>query len=148
MITNNKRYFSRGIAIDKLCDAKTPNQVKAVMRKACALCQEAGKYDPRWRCYEESCIVLINKNAKLENLTPNNSRVIIRKTRKYDRKGVAKRLITLAYKQIKAHSKELALDAASVYFEMGDYENAIIALEKNGFNREAQAVKNIAKGGD
>ena len=46
MITNNKRYFSRGIAIDKLCDAKTPNQVKAVMRKACALCQEAGKYKP------------------------------------------------------------------------------------------------------
>ena len=34
MITNNKRYFSRGIAIDKLCDAKTPKQVKAVMRKA------------------------------------------------------------------------------------------------------------------
>lgn len=147
-MNNYKFYFSRRIAEDKICDAKTPEQVKAAMRKSCELCQKAGQYKPRWYCYGDGCSVKNFAKAKLENLTPNNSRVIIRTTRKYDRKGVAKRLITLAYKQIKAHSKELALDAASVYFEMGDYENAIIALEKNGFNREAQAVKNIAKGGD
>ena len=147
-MNNYKFYFSRRIAEDKICDAKTPEQVKAAMRKSCELCQKAGQYNPRWHCYGDGCLVKNFAKAKLENLTPNNSRVIIRTTRKYDRKGVAKRLITLAYKQIKAHSKELALDAASVYFEMGDYENAIITLEKNGFNREAQAVKNIAKGGD
>lgn len=81
-------------------------------------------------------------------MTPNNSRVIIRTTRKYDCKGVAKRLITLAYKQTKVYSKELALDAASVYFEMNDYENAILALEKGGFKKEAKAIENITKGGD
>ena len=147
-MNNYKFYFSRRIAEDKICDAKTPEQVKAAIRKSCELCQKAGQYNPRWHCYGDGCSVKNFAKAKLENLTPNNSRVIIRTTRKYDRKGVAKRLITLAYKQIKAHSKELALDAASVYFEMDDYENAIITLEKNGFNREAQAVKNIAKGGN
>lgn len=147
-MNNYKFYFSRRIAEDKICDAKTAEQVKAVMLKSCELCQKAGQYNPRWKCYGEGCIVKNFAKAKVQNLTPNNSRVIIRTTRKYDRKGVAKRLITLAYKQVKAYSKELALDAASVYFEMGDYENAIIALEKSGFNREAQAVKNVTKGGE
>lgn len=147
-MNNYKFYFSRRIAIDKLCDAKTPEQVEAVMCKSCELCQKAGKYNPYWRCYEEACEVVINKNAKLRNLTPNNSRVIIRTTRKYDRKGVAKRLITIAYKQVKAHSKELVLDAASVYVELGDYESAYLTLEKNGFEYEAEALKKVIKGGE
>ena len=52
-------------------------------------------------------------------------------------------------KDIEWHEFFIACDILGRrYFDMGDYENAIIALEKNGFNREAQAVKNIAKGGD
>ena len=148
MITNNKTYFSRRIAIDKLCDAKTPKQVKAVMRKACALCQEAGKYNPYWRCYGEACEVVINKTAKLRNLTPNNSRVIIRTTRKYNRKGVAQRLLTNAAKRVVAYSQELAIDDASVFVELGDYESAYRVLKRNGLDNEAQALKKAIKGGD
>ena len=38
-MNNYKFYFSRRIAEDKICDAKTPEQVKAAMRKSCELCQ-------------------------------------------------------------------------------------------------------------
>lgn len=109
MITNNKTYFSRRIAIDKLCDAKTPKQVKAVMRKACALCQEAGKYN---------------------------------------RKGVAQRLLTNAAKRVVAYSQELAIDDASVFVELGDYESAYRVLKRNGLDNEAEALKKAIKGGD
>lgn len=147
-MNNYKFYFSRRIAEDKICDAKTAEQVKAVMLKSCELCQKAGQYNPRWKCYGEGCSVKNFAKAKVQNLTPNNSRVIIRTTRKYDRKGVAKRLITIAYKQVKAHSKELVLDAASVYVELGDYESAYLTLEKNGFEYEAEALKKVIKGGE
>lgn len=45
-MNNYKFYFSRRIAEDKICDAKTPEQVKAAMRKSCELCQRAGQYNP------------------------------------------------------------------------------------------------------
>ena len=148
MITNNKRYFSMARAVELQDEAKTLEEAKTRFERSCSICPKAGF------CIESKCYLAQLHTAKMTLLEAEELRKTtkvvteIHKTRKYDRKGVAKRLITLAYKQIKAHSKELALDAASVYFEMGDYENAIITLEKNGFNREAQAVKNIAKGGD
>lgn len=145
---NYKFYFSRRIAEDKICDAKTPEQVKAAMRKSCELCQKAGQYNPRWHCYGDGCSVKNFAKAKLRNLTPNNSRVIIRTTRKYNRKGVAQRLLTNAAKRVVAYSQELAIDDASVFVELGDYESAYRVLKRNGLDDEAQALKKAIKGGD
>lgn len=145
---NYKFYFSRRIAEDKICDAKTPEQVKAAMHKSCELCQKAGQYNPRWHCYGDGCSVKNFAKAKLENLTPNNSRVIIRTTRKYDRKGVAQRLLTNAAKRVVAYSQELAIDDASVFVELGDYESAYRVLKRNGLGNEAEALKKAIKGGD
>ena len=147
-MNNYKFYFSRRIAEDKICDAKTPEQVKAAMRKSCELCQKAGQYNPRWHCYGDGCSVKNFAKAKLENLTPNNSRVIIRTTRKYDRKGVAQRLLTNAAKRVVAYSQELAIDDASVFVELGDYASAYRVLKRNGLNDEAEALKKAIKGGD
>lgn len=145
---NYKFYFSRRIAEDKICDAKTPEQVKAAMRKSCELCQKAGQYNPRWHCYGDGCSVKNFAKAKLENLTPNNSRVIIRTTRKYNRKGVVQRLLTNAAKRVVAYSQELAIDDASVFVELGDYESAYRVLKRNGLDNEAEALKKAIKGGD
>lgn len=145
---NYKFYFSRRIAEDKICDAKTPEQVKAAMCKSCELCQKAGQYNPRWHCYGDGCSVKNFAKAKLENLTPNNSRVIIRTTRKYNRKGVAQRLLTNAAKRVVAYSQELAIDDASVFVELGDYESAYRVLKRNGLDNEAEALKKAIKGGD
>ena len=56
----------------------------------------------------------------------------IRKTRKYNRKGVVQRLITNATKKVEARYQELALDNASVYVDMGDYASAYRVLKRNG----------------
>lgn len=145
---NYKFYFSRRIAEDKICDAKTPEQVKVAMRKSCELCQKAGQYNPRWHCYGDGCSVKNFAKAKLENLTPNNSRVIIRTTRKYNRKGVVQRLLTNAAKRVVAYSQELAIDDASVFVELGDYESAYRVLKRNRLDDEAEALKKAIKGGD
>lgn len=72
----------------------------------------------------------------------------IRKTRKYDRKGVAQRLLTNAAKRVVAYSQELAIDDASVFVELGDYESAYRVLKRNGLDNEAEALKKAIKGGD
>ena len=74
--------------------------------------------------------------------------VEVRKTRKYDRKGVAQRLLTNATKKVEARYQELALDNASVYVDMGDYASAYRVLKRNGLNEEAEALKKAIKGGD
>ena len=147
-MNNYKFYFSRRIAEDKICDAKTPEQVKAAMRKSCELCQKAGQYNPRWHCYGDGCLVKNFAKAKLENLTPNNSRVIIRTTRTYNRKGGVQRLLTNAANRVVAYSQELAIDDASVFVELGDYASAYRVLKRNGLNEEAEALKKAIKGGD
>lgn len=72
----------------------------------------------------------------------------IRKTRKYDRKGVVQRLLTNAAKRVVAYSQELAIDDASVFVELGDYESAYRVLKRNGLVDEAEALKKAIKGGD
>lgn len=89
-MNNYKFYFSRRIAEDKICDAKTPEQVKAAMRKSCELCQKAGQYNPRWpRCRE--CLL------RDERLRKRNSRVRerrLQKRSKSDRKYHKRRRLT------------------------------------------------------
>ena len=74
--------------------------------------------------------------------------VEVRKTRKYDRKGVAQRLLTNAAKRVVAYSQELAIDDASVFVELGDYASAYRVLKRNGLVDEAEALKKAIKGGD
>lgn len=71
-----------------------------------------------------------------------------KKTRKYDRKGVAQRLLTNAAKRVVAYSQELAIDDASVFVELGDYKSAYRVLKRNGLVDEAEALKKAIKGGD
>ena len=74
--------------------------------------------------------------------------VEVRKTRKYNRKGVAQRLLTNAAKRVVAYSQELAIDDASVFVELGDYASAYRVLKRNGLVDEAEALKKAIKGGD
>ena len=62
--------------------------------------------------------------------------------------GVAQRLLTNATKRVVAYSQELAIDDASVFVELGDYESAYRVLKRNGLDDEAQALKKAIKGGD
>ncbi len=146
MITNNRYNFSMAKAVELQDKAKTLKESQSYFDRSCSICPKAGF------CIEDKCYLAQLYRSKQEVLkaeeltTSGNSKVNILTTRKYDRKGVAKRLITIAYKQTKAYSKELALDAASVYVELGDYESAYLTLEKNGFEREAEALKKVIKG--
>ena len=72
----------------------------------------------------------------------------IRKTRKYNRKGVVQRLLTNAAKRVVAYSQELAIDDASVFVELGDYTSAYRVLKRNRLDDEAEALKKAIKGGD
>ena len=89
------------------------------------------------------------KTLEAEELRKTTKVIVeVRKTRKYDRKGVVQRLLTNAAKRVVAYSQELAIDDASVFVELGDYESAYRVLKRNGLDDEAEALKKAIKGGD
>ena len=148
MITNNKRYFSMARAVELQDEAKTLEEAKTRFERSCSICPKAGF------CIEEKCYLAQLHTAKMTLLEAEElrktTRVVteIRKTRKYNRKGVAQRLLTNAAKRVVAYSQELAIDDASVFVELGDYESAYRVLKRNGLDDEAQALKKAIKGGD
>ena len=148
MITNNKRYFSMARAVELQDEAKTLEEAKTRFERSCSICPKAGF------CIEEKCYLAQLHTAKMTLLEAEELRKTtkvvteIRKTRKYDRKGVAQRLLTNAAKRVVAYSQELAIDDASVFVELGDYESAYRVLKRNGLDNEAQALKKAIKGGD
>ena len=148
MITNNKHYFSMARAVELQDDAKTLEEAKTRFERSCSICPKAGF------CIEEKCYLAQLHTAKMTLLEAEELRKTtkvvteIRKTRKYDRKGVAQRLLTNAAKRVVAYSQELAIDDASVFVELGDYESAYRVLKRNGLVDEAEALKKAIKGGD
>ena len=148
MITNNKRYFSMARAVELQDEAKTLEEAKTRFERSCSICPKAGF------CIEEKCYLAQLHTAKMtlleaEELRKTTKAVTeIRKTRKYNRKGVAQRLLTNAAKRVVAYSQELAIDDASVFVELGDYESAYRVLKRNGLDNEAEALKKAIKGGD
>ena len=148
MITNNKRYFSMARAVELQDEAKTLEEAKTRFERSCSICPKAGF------CIEEKCYLAQLHTAKMTLLEAEELRKTtkvvteIRKTRKYDRKGVVQRLLTNAAKRVVAYSQELAIDDASVFVELGDYESAYRVLKRNGLDNEAQALKKAIKGGD
>ena len=148
MITNNKRYFSMARAVELQDEAKTLEEAKTRFERSCSICPKAGF------CIEEKCYLAQLHTAKMTLLEAEELRKTtkvvteIRKTRKYNRKGVVQRLLTNAAKRVVAYSQELAIDDASVFVELGDYESAYRVLKRNGLVDEAQALKKIIKGGD
>ena len=148
MITNNKRYFSMARAVELQDEAKTLEEAKTRFERSCSICPKAGF------CIEEKCYLAQLHTAKMalleaEELSKTTKVVVeVRKTRKYDRKGVVLRLLTNAAKRVVAYSQELAIDDASVFVELGDYESAYRVLKRNGLNEEAEALKKAIKGGD
>ena len=148
MITNNKHYFSMARAVELQDDAKTLEEAKTRFERSCSICPKAGF------CIEEKCYLAQLHTAKMTLLEAEELRKTtkvvteIRKTRKYDRKGVAQRLLTNAAKRVVAYSQELAIDDASVFVELGDYESAYRVLKRNGLVNEAEALKKAIKGGD
>ena len=148
MITNNKRYFSMARAVELQDDAKTLEEAKTRFERSCSICPKAGF------CIESKCYLAQLHTAKMTLLEAEELRKTtkvvteIRKTRKYDRKGVAQRLLTNAAKRVVAYSQELAIDDASVFVELGDYESAYRVLKRNGLVNEAEALKKAIKGGD
>ena len=148
MITNHKHYFSMARAVELQDEAKTLEEAKTRFERSCSICPKAGF------CIEEKCYLAQLHTAKMTLLEAEELRKTtkvvteIRKTRKYDRKGVAQRLLTNAAKRVVAHSKELAIDDASVFVELGDYESAYRVLKRNGLVDEAEALKKAIKGGD
>ena len=148
MITNNKHYFSMARAVELQDEAKTLEEAKTRFERSCSICPKAGF------CIEEKCYLAQLHTAKMTLLEAEELRKTtkivteIRKTRKYNRKGVVQRLLTNAAKRVVAYSQELAIDDASVFVELGDYESAYRVLKRNGLDEEAQALKKAIKGGD
>lgn len=148
MITNHKHYFSMARAVELQDEAKTLEEAKTRFERSCSICPKAGF------CIEEKCYLAQLHTAKMTLLEAEELRKTtkvvteIRKTRKYNRKGVAQRLLTNAAKRVVAYSQELAIDDASVFVELGDYESAYHVLKRNGLDNEAQALKKAIKGGD
>lgn len=148
MITNNKHYFSMARAVELQDEAKTLEEAKTRFERSCSICPKAGF------CIEEKCYLAQLHTAKMTLLEAEELRKTtkvvteIRKTRKYNRKGVAQRLLTNAAKRVVAYSQELAIDDASVFVELGDYESAYRVLKRNGLDNEAEALKKAIKGGD
>ena len=148
MITNHKHYFSMALAVELQDEAKTLEEAKTRFERSCSICPKAGF------CIEDKCYLAQLHAAKMTLLEAEELRkttkvvVEVRKTRKYDRKGVAQRLLTNATKKVEARYQELALDNASVYVDMGDYVSAYRVLKRNGLNEEAEALKKAIKGGD
>lgn len=148
MITNNKFHFSMARAVELQDEAKTLKEADYRFERSCSLCPKAGF------CIEDKCYLAQLYKAKRAMLEAEELRKTtkvvteIHKTRKYDRKGVAQRLLTNAAKRVIAYSQELAIDDASVFVELGDYESAYRVLKRNGLDDEAQALKKVIKGGD
>ena len=148
MITNNKRYFSMARAVELQDEAKTLEEAKTQFERSCSICPKAGF------CIESKCYLAQLHTAKMTLLEAEELRKTtkvvteIRKTRKYNRKGVVQRLLTNAAKRVVAYSQELAIDDASVFVELGDYESAYRVLKRNGLVNEAEALKKAIKGGD
>lgn len=145
---NNKHYFSMARAVELQDEAKTLEEAKTRFERSCSICPKAGF------CIEEKCYLAQLHTAKMTLLEAEELRKTtkvvteIHKTRKYNRKGVAQRLLTNAAKRVVAYSQELAIDDASVFVELGDYESAYRVLKRNGLDDEAQALKKAIKGGD
>lgn len=145
---NNKHYFSMARAVELQDEAKTLEEAKTRFERSCSICPKAGF------CIEGKCYLAQLHAAKMTLLEAEELRkttkviIAVRKTRKYDRKGVALRLLTNATKKVEARYQELALDNASVYVDMGDYASAYRTLVKAGLTNEAQALKKAIKGGD
>ena len=148
MITNNKHYFSMARAVELQDEAKTLEEAKTRFERSCSICPKAGF------CIEEKCYLAQLHTAKMTLLEAEELRKTtkvvteIHKTRKYNRKGVVQRLLTNAAKRVVAYSQELAIDDASVFVELGDYESAYRVLKRNGLVDEAEALKKAIKGGD
>ncbi len=148
MITNNKYHFSMARAVELQDEAKTLEEAKARFERSCSICPKAGF------CIEDKCYLAQLHTAKMALLEAEELRkttkvvIAVRKTRKYDRKGVALRLLTNATKKVEARYQELALDDASVFVELGDYASAYRVLKRNGLVDEAEALKKAIKGGD
>lgn len=148
MITNNKFHFSMARAVELQDEAKTLKEANYRFERSCSLCPKAGF------CIDGKCYLAQLHNSKVALLEAEeiakrgNSTVTIRTTRKYDRKGVALRLLTNAAKKAEARYQELALDDASVYVDMGDYASAYRVLKRNGLVDEAEALKKAIKGGE
>lgn len=145
---NNKRYFSMARAVELQDEAKTLEEAKTRFERSCSICPKAGF------CIEEKCYLAQLHTAKMTLLEAEELRKTtkvvteIRKTRKYNRKGVAQRLLTNAAKRVVAYSQELAIDDASVFVELEDYASAYRVLKRNGLDDEAEALKKAIKGGD
>ena len=137
---NNKHYFSMARAVELQDEAKTLEEAKTQFERSCSICPKAGF------CIEDKCYLA---QLQAEELRKTTTVVVeVRKTRKYNRKGVAQRLLTNAAKRVVAYSQELAIDDASVFVELGDYESAYRVLKRNGLVDEAEALKKAIKGGD
>lgn len=147
MATNNKCYFSMPRAIELQDEAKTLEEAKMRFERSCSICPKAGF------CVESKCYLAQLHASKMALLEAEEicktTKVVVefRKTRKYDRKGVVQRLLTNAAKRVQAHSQELAIDDASVFVELGDYESAYRVLKRDGLAEEARALKQVIKGG-
>ena len=145
---NNKHYFSMARAVELQDEAKTLEEAKTQFERSCSICPKAGF------CIEDKCYLAQLHAAKITLLEAEELRkttkviVEVRKTRKYNRKGVAQRLLTNAMKKVEARYQELALDNASVYVDMGDYASAYRVLKRNGLVDEAETLKKAIKGGD
>ena len=135
-------------AVELQDEAKTLEEAKTRFERSCTICPKAGF------CIESKCYLAQLHTAKMTLLEAEELRKTtkvvteIRKTRKYNRKGVVQRLLTNAAKRVVAYSQELAIDDASVFVELGDYESAYRVLKRNGLDDEAQALKKAIKGGD
>lgn len=145
---NNKYHFSMARAVELQDEAKTLEEAKTRFERSCSICPKAGF------CIEDKCYLAQLHTAKMTLLEAEELRKTtkvvteIRKTRKYNRKGVAQRLLTNAAKRVVAYSQELAIDDASVFVELGDYASAYRTLVKAGLPNEAEALKKAIKGGD
>lgn len=142
------KYFNKNRAIELQDEAKTIEEAKTRFERSCSICPKAGF------CIEDKCYLAQLHAAKMALLEAEELRkttkvvVEVHKTRKYNRKGVAQRLLTNAAKRVGAYSQELAIDDASVFVELGDYASAYRVLKRNGLNEEAEALKRTIKGGD
>lgn len=142
------KYFNKNRAIELQDEAKTLEEAKTRFERSCSICPKAGF------CIEEKCYLAQLHAAKMAMLEAEELRkttkvvIEVRKTRKYDRKGVVQRLLTNAAKRVQAYSQELAIDDASVFVELGDYASAYRVLKRNGLVDEAEALKKAIKGGD
>ena len=145
---NNKFHFSMARAVELQDEAKTLKEADYRFERSCSICPKAGF------CIEDKCYLAQLHRAKATMLEAEELRKTtkvvteIHRTRKYDRKGIVQRLLTNAAKRVVAYSQELAIDDASVFVELGDYESAYRVLKRNGLDDEAQALKKAIKGGD